>query len=73
MFVGLGFLRGHLLFVVGGLRGRLQSYVDRVVVLPQYLVDPAEDVVHEPVVLDNVRRRQGHRVVVVIVGGGHGP
>lgn len=57
-------LRGALLFVVGGLRGRLQAYVHRVVVLPQYLVDAAEYVVDEPVVLDYVRRRQSHRVVV---------
>lgn len=59
----LGFLRGTLLLVVRR-RGRLQANIDRVVILPQYLVDPAKYVVHEPVVLGDVRRWQGHRVVV---------
>lgn len=60
---GFWFLRGGtLLFVVSGLRGRLQAHVDRVVVLSQHLVDTAQYVVHEPVILGDVRGRQGHRV-----------
>jgi len=58
---GFWFLRGGtFLLVVGGLCGCLQAYVDRVVVLPQHLVDPAQYVVYEPVILGYIRGRQGH-------------
>lgn len=61
---GFGFLGrgGALLLGVGCLRGRLQAHVDRVVVLPQHFIDTAQYVVHEPVVLGDVRGWQGHRV-----------